>query len=276
VRPALRSLFGGAWRVDEVRVDNAYVSMLRTRDGRLRLLPALVAQREAAATGGGPRERKPVVVGHVQLTGGTVEFHDASFKARPHRLRVEGLHGDVGPLELPALDVPTAIDLEGRLKGPDRDGRLQLKGSLTPSTRDARLAAQLRGVDIVALQPYLLRAADTRVKAGTLDLHLDATVQQHRLRAPGEITLTGLELDGGRGPLGAFAGVPRQAVLSALERDGKLRIGFTLEGRLDDPAFSVNDNLAMRVSAGLAEGLGVSVGGVVEGAGAVVRELLGR
>jgi len=36
--------------------------------------------------------------------------------------------------------------------------------------------------------------------------------------------------------LATFGGVPRQAVLAAMERDGRIEVGFTLEGRLDDPA----------------------------------------
>ena len=49
-----------------------------------------------------------------------------------------------------------------------------------------------------------------------------------------------------------------------------------LDGRLDDPAFSVNENFATRMASGLAETLGVSVGGVVEGVGGVIKGLLGR
>jgi hypothetical protein len=131
-------------------------------------------------------------------------------------------------------------------------------------------------VDLVALQPYLLKVNEAGVKRGTLDLSLDATVKAKRLHAPGRVTLTGLELASGGGVLATFGGVPRQAVLAAMERDGRIEVGFTLEGRLDDPAFSINDNLATKLAGGLAETLGVSLGGVVEGVGSVIKGLLGR
>jgi hypothetical protein len=101
-------------------------------------------------------------------------------------------------------------------------------------------------------------------------------VKAKRLHAPGRVTLSGLELASGDGLLGTFGGVPRQAVLAAMTRDGRIEVGFTLEGRIDDPAFSINDNLATKLAGGLAETLGVSLGGVVEGVGGVIKGLLGR
>ena len=51
---------------------------------------------------------------------------------------------------------------------------------------------------------------------------------------------------------------------------------ITLEGRLEDPAFSLNENLATKVAAGMADSLGVSLSGAVQGLGGVVKGLFGR
>jgi hypothetical protein len=280
VVPDLRSLFGGPWRVASVTVERGYVALQRTRDGRLRLLPALLEERAKAAgpaaSGGEAARPEAVEIGRVELAGAVVEMHDASVGPRPQRLRLERLDAQVGPLALPALDRPVEVALDGVLKGVRRDGRVQVNGTLTPATRDAQIAVRLAGVDLVALQPYLLKAADTSVRGGSLDLALDASVQRQRLKAPGRLTLSGLELAHPRGGLAAVAGLPRQAVLAALQRDGKLRVAFTLEGRLDDPSFSLNESLATRVASGRAESVGVSVGGVVEGVGGLVRGLFGH
>ena len=61
------------------------------------------------------------------------------------------------------------------------------------ATRDSSLRTRVAGMDLVALQPYLARAADTTVRAGTLDLELDSTVDAGRLRAPGRIAIAGAE-----------------------------------------------------------------------------------
>ena len=110
------------------------------------------------------------------------------------------------------------------------------------------------------------------MERGRLDLDLDATVRQQRLHAPGTVVLTDLAL--GRG--GSFAGVPQQLVVAAMRQRGRIELKFTLAGRLDDPAFSVNENLATRIAVGLAASLGVSVGGAVEGLGGLIKGLFGK
>jgi hypothetical protein len=154
-----------------------------------------------------------------------------------------------------------------------------------PSTRDSQLRSTLRGIDLVALQPYLLKAADGGVRAGTLDLELASTVERARLRAPGRLSLSGLELAPASG---SFLGLPREAVLALLKnRAGRIELDFVLDGRLDDPRFSLSEDLAVRVAAGLAESLGVGLGDLARGVGGAgqraidaatgaIRGLLGR
>ena len=273
LRPSLASLWSRGWHIARIEVEDGYLSLLRTRQGKLRVLPALLEQpRGDSGSGDAPRVR----IAEVALREVAIDFFDASVRGGTHRLRFESLRADVGPLAIPAFDEPTAIDLAATLKGPQKNGRIVIDGDVTIATLDARLKAAVQGVDLVALQPYLLKVNEAGVKRGTLDLSLDATVKAKRLHAPGRVTLTGLELASGGGVLATFGGVPRQAVLAAMERDGRIEVGFTLDGRLDDPAFSINDNMATKLAGGLAETLGVSLGGVVEGVGSVIKGLLGR
>lgn len=277
LRPGLATLWSRGWHIARIEVDDGYLSLLRTRSGKLRVLPALLEKPKAAAgadagTGATPRVR----IASIVLKDVAIDFHDASVRSGTHRVRFESLQAGVGPIDLPALDSPTEIDLQAVLKGPQRNGRITIQGEATIATLDAKLKAAVHGVDLVALQPYLLKVNEAGVKRGTLDLTLDASVKAKRLHAPGKVTLTGLELASGGGVLATFGGVPRQAVLAAMERDGRIEVGFTLDGRIDDPAFSINDNLATKLAGGLAESLGVSLGGVVEGVGGVIKGLLGR
>lgn len=273
LRPALATLWSRGWHIARIEVDDGYLSLLRTRQGKLRVLPALLERaRGESAPGEAPRVR----IAEIALREVAIDFFDASVRGPTHKLRFESLRADVGPLAIPAFDEPTAIDLAATLKGPQKSGRITIDGSVTIATLDAKLKAAVQGVDLVALQPYLLKVNEAGVRRGTLDLTLDATVKAKHLQAPGRVTLTGLELASGSGVLATFGGVPRQAVLAAMQRDGRIEVGFTLEGRLDDPAFSINDNLATTLAGGLAETLGVSLGGVVEGVGSVIKGLLGR
>lgn len=292
VQPDLRSLFGGRWRVASVRIEDAYLSALRTRDGKTHVLPALLeapgkppvppvpprSRSDNPRPGpGSPEPAAPSVeIGRIELDGSRLEFFDATVRQPPLRLRAEQLAATATHVVLPALDEPFELKLDGVFKGPQRDGRISLSGRYTASTHDADIGMRFAGVDLLALQPYLLKVAESGVRRGALDLELHATVQRNHLRAPGKLTLSNLELGSGDGPLGTFAGVPRKAVLAAMTEKGKLDVKFVLEGRLDDPSFSLNENLATRVASGLAESLGVSLSGVVKGLGGVVRGLFGQ
>lgn len=281
--PDWQSLWSGArqgqWRLHSLQVQGGYLSLLRGTDGRIRLLPTLLPPAPATTAAQGQPAAAPahsLVIDQLQLDGTVVELFDASVRRPAHRLRLEGLAVQAGPLSLPQAQAPTQLKLQAVLKGPRHDGRLSLQGEVHLGTQDAALQARLQGVDMLALQPYLLKAGEGRIRGGRLDLQLDPTVQQQRLRAPGVLTLTGLDLAPGSGLGGLLAGVSRQAVLAALERDGRITLRFSLEGRLDDPAFSINENLAQRVGGALAETVGVSLSGVVDGVGGLFKGLLGR
>jgi hypothetical protein len=280
VRPDLRSLFGGPWRIAKVRVEDGYLSALRTRDGKTHVLPALLDERKNSHPAA-PRDEPasagvPLVeIGQIEVEAARLEFFDASVRQPALRLRVEQLDAEVEHLVLPALDKPFELKVSGVFKGPQRDGKISLDGHYTPATHDAGVHARFSGVDLLALQPYLLKVADSGVRRGSLDLDLRATVLGNRLKAPGKLTLTNLEL-AGDGPLATFAGVPRKAVLAAMTDKGRLEVKFTLEGRLDDPSFSLNENLATKIASGMAESLGVSLSGVVKGLGGVVKGLFGQ
>jgi hypothetical protein len=278
VLPDLRSLFGGPWRVARVTVEGGYLSALRMRNGKMRLLPALLEDR------GNPVKRGKsapadsgleIEIGRAVLDGARIDFFDHSVRTPPLPLRIEKLDAEAGPFVLPALDRSIHVQLAGVLKGPQRDGRITVDGAFTPSTRDADLRTRFAGVDMVPLQHYVLKGRDTAIEHGVLDLDLRAKVARGRLNASGKLTLTDLDLVDD-GPLATFAGVPRKAVLAALTERGRLEVKFTLEGRLEDPSFSINENLATKIGAGVAESLGVSLSGTVKGLGGLVKGLLGR
>ena len=266
--------------IADVRVRDGTLVMLRT-PGHLTILPALrdTSRAKAAALQASqavaPGETATaLVLQHMRFDRMAVDFYDATVPGgKPQHLRFEQVQGTVADLALPRLAQPIALDLQGVLKGVERDGQVSLKGSVTPPAHDANLAIRLAGVDMVALQPYLLRLGERSVRHGRLDLSLDAGVANRAVHAPGELTITGLEFGDAEG--GTFAGVGRRAVLAALKRDGRITLKFTLEGRTDDPKFSLDDSLTLRLAAGLGGTLGTGVKDVVEGVGNAFKGLLG-
>jgi hypothetical protein len=287
VVPELRTLLSNRVRIARVTIEDATLSALRTGDGRVRVLPRLV-ERAAAGAGESGDAAKPgarpaptpavppadgapprdtVLIGRIVLHGGTLAFFDASLGRAPHEIRLTGVEAELGDLALPSMSTRSQVRLTGAVQ-PARAGaaagHLQIEGWLVAGTRDSSLRTRLRGMDLVALQPYLVRAADTAVRGGTIDLELDSTVDAGRLRAPGRIAIAGLQL----APGSRFMGVPREAVVRLLEnRAGRIELAFTLDGRLDDPRFSVSEDLVARATAALVDRLGGSIGDVLRDAG---------
>jgi hypothetical protein len=270
-------LGGGAWHVRRITIEGARLTLWRTRDGRMHVLPS-VPDRRASGSGEAAAAAPPVVIRELVVADAEVVLHDSRVRRPAHRLALRAVQATAGPLHLPALDRPVTLSLEAALAGATgaAGGRIALSGTVTPSTFDARLTARADGIDLRLLQPYLLRSGEAAVRSGTLGLAIEATVHDKRLRAPGTVRLTGLELASGGGLLGTFAGVPRQAVLAAMQRNGRIDLAFELSGPVDDPRFSLQDTFAAELAVGLAQAVGVSVGGVVEGMGSVLRGLLGR
>jgi uncharacterized protein YhdP len=260
IEPDWRSVFSRQIRIARIVVSNGYLSTLRSTEAGLRLLPSLLKQTGTA----GDRAKLPSLrVDRIELADCTMELYDASVRRPPHRIRLEHLQSTIGPVALPDLTGQTRLDLQGVVQGPKTDGRLDIAGWIEVASRDSALKARLRGVDLLALQPYLIKATETGVRSGTLDLDLDVTVKQQHLHAPGLVTLHRLELTEGS----RFLGLPRSAIL-ALMKDGRqdIALRFDLDGRLDDPKFRLNENLAARMGASLASSLGISFEGIARGA----------
>ena len=288
IAPDLAALLSARVGIAGIVVEGGYVSALRGADGRLRVVPGLLEQQGGRKDAGkGPE----VSIGAIELKGGVMEFFDATVRRPAHRIRLERLDAKVTELRLPGLEAKSALQLDGVVKGVRNDGKVTIDGWMVFASKDSDLRNTLRGVDLIALQPYLLKAGEGSVRRGTLDLDLRATIAAKHLHAPGTLTLRRLDLESG----GTFMGLPRAAVVGLMKDGGdKISIQFTLEGKLDDPNFRLNEGFSTRVAAALGKLLGVSLeglaqgistvgqkgveaaGGVAEGVGKAVKGLFGK
>lgn len=271
VVPSLADLLSARVVLHRIRIEGAYLSILRTRSGRVEVLPGLAQAATAAAPGAGqtgqPNTGKTVEVriGQVELVDSAVEFFDASVRQPALKVSLAQLNARIGPLSFPDLTGQSQIQVKGVIKGLHRDGELDLAGQVELASKESDLKARLRGVDLTALQPYLIKAAETGVRRGSMDLDLHTTVKNGKLHGPGSLTLHQLELASSGN---SFMGMPRSAVVALLkDRQGRIRVDFVLSGNLDDPAFSLNENLMGKVGAAVADSLGISLEGLAQGVG---------
>ena len=107
------------------------------------------------------------------------------------------------------------------------------------------------------------------MKKGSLDLDLKSTIRKGLLYAPGTLTLSDMELASST-TSGTIMGMPRSAAIAMMKnRKGQISVKFVLEGNINDPRFSLNENLTTRIGTSIAETLGVSIEGMAKGLGSV-------
>jgi uncharacterized protein involved in outer membrane biogenesis len=258
--PSLSSLLTGEVKVGSIAVVSPYLSALRSRDGKLIVLPSLLSrsarpETPSGAHGGAPA--RTVTISRVTLRDGVVEFFDATVAQPPLKIRLEQIQASVRDVVAPALTGKTRFDLTGVLKGVQQDGQASVSGWAEVMSKDSSVHMRLKSVDLVALQPYLRRAAETRVNKGVLDLDLDSQVSNRRLRAPGKLVISDLDLAAAHGTVDTFMGTDRNALIKYLKStDDKIRVDFVITGDLDNPGFSLNEFFAKQVASALKETVG--------------------
>jgi hypothetical protein len=275
ITPSIVDLMTARISLDTIHVEGAYISMLRAANGQMKILPSLLERKASPPPSGasakedksGEKQATPISIGKVILANGTIEFFDATLRATPVKLRLEQINAGIGKLHLPELTGQTSIKADGVLKGVRQDGHFSLDGSIELASKESGLSTKLRGVDMVVLQPYLIKATETGVKQGTLDLDLKTSVSKGKLRAPGTLTLSDLELTSATD---TFMGLPRNAAIAMMKnKKGKISVRFVLEGDINDPRFSLNEDLTTRIGTSMASMLGVSIEGLTKELGNV-------
>jgi hypothetical protein len=281
ITPDLRALLSHHVHVREIHVSDFTMTVLRRQNGSIEILPNLRREMEAAngaspgaspasAASGGTGLPTEKLIDHIVLDNGAFVFYDRSVSNPPWRVTVSDAHANVDHVHLPALDEPTHIAVSGALKGPAHTGHVSFDGTMRLASKDSQTHTTLRGVDIVMLDPYLLKKAGAKanVTGGTLDLDLTSTVRGYHLHAPGTVTLHHLQLAESDDPLDSFLSIPTRAAVAALKsHKGDITLHFVLDGDLHDPKFKLNESVMTELRAGFAQALGVSAQGVAQGAG---------
>lgn len=266
--PDLRSLATERVLVRRVSVTGAYLSVLRNRQGSLQLLPTLLHRARRPVAPG--QASKALSLGLIEIDQARLDFHDQSLPRKPVHLHIEPVHAAMRDLRLPELSGQSALEISGTVRGAQRDGSLDIRGWLEVATRESDLQIRLDNVDLVSLEPYLIKASESGVRRGGLSLDLHSQVRGRQLKAPGTLLLRDLQLKSSGGVSGTFMGMPRQAVIGALKSGGdQISLSFSLDGNLDNPQFSLNETLSVRVAVGVAQSLGVGLVDIVRDVGSL-------
>jgi len=263
--PDLRTLFSDQIRISSIVVDKPYLSMLRN-PGKLIMVPSLTEkEKQAKAADSESGAARALTISTIELKGGSLDLYDATVSRPPLKVRMEEIEAVIRDVAVPAAE-KTRFEIGGIVKGVKRDGRAKLSGWVGPGARDSSSRVLLEAVDLVPLQPYLIKKNEAQVARGALDLNLASEVRNNNLDGKGKIVLQDLELARSGGYFDTFMGLPRNAVINFLkDNHNAIDVDFTLKGNTNNPNFSLNENLSTRIAMSMANQLGVSIRGVAEG-----------
>ena len=266
--PDLRSLVTDHIRISSIVVEKPYLSILRA-PGKLTMVPSLLEKKRRENAGA-----HAVMISRIELKDGILEVYDSTVSRPPLKTRIEEVGALIHDVTAPAIG-KTRFELAGIVKGVKRDGAAKLSGWIGPGARDSSSHIVLAAVDLVPLQPYLIKNNEARVIKGALDLNLDSVVRDNKLDGKGNVVIKDLEFAPSTSFIDTFMGLPRNAVIGFLkDHDNAIDVAFTLKGNTNQPSFSLNESLSTRVATAMAAELGVSIKGVAEGIGALGRKSL--
>jgi len=270
--PDLRTLFTDKIRISSIVIEKPYLSVLRN-PGKLIMVPSLTEREKNQRNDGSSQaSARAVMISTIELKNGSLDLYDTTVSRPPLRTRMEEIQAKIQDVAAPAAE-KTRFDLTGIVKGIRRDGRAKVNGWVGPGARDSSSRIKLEAVDLVALQPYLVKRNEAKVDKGTLDLNLASEVRNNNLDGKGKVVLQDLEFAPARGYFDTFMGLPRNAVISFLkDNNNAIDVDFTLKGNTSNPHFSLNESLSTRVATAMAGQLGVSIQNVAEGLGTLGRK----
>lgn len=280
ITPDIRDLLARRMHIRSVVVRGFDIAVLRTKDGAIRLMPnlrqSINGSNDNEASSATPPDSREKLIDHIGFEQGNFHFYDMTVGPPAFKVTVSNANATVDHLHLPALAEPTNLSVTGSIKGPTHTGTVSFDGWIKIASKDSQTTSTLRGVDVVMLDPYLLKktGAKAQVTGGTVDLTVESTVRNYQLHAPGTVTIHHLQLADSDSPLDTFMSIPTKAAIAALKtHNGDITLHFVLDGNLRDPKFSVQESLMTRLGAGFAKVMGVSVEGVAKGAGETVKGL---
>ena len=276
-----RTLFSPRVHAEYVFVDKYYLSVVRARNGGLRVLPRFTPEEREAdgqSRAAAKRANADKLIDHIVFRNGTVELVDEVIRKPPYRMLITNADGEAHHLRLPDLSNPTTIELTGSLHGPSHEGTVSSKGSIIFANSDSRLQTRLSNVDITLFDPYLIKEGGNTAKArsGTIDLALDTTIQNGRIHAPGSVVLKNLQLAQSENAGDILASVPAKSAVAALkDPSGTIKLKFELDGNLRDPHFSLTQSVGAEIMKGFPSAVASGASGIAKGATQAV-EGIGR
>lgn len=259
-------------KVEQVRFAGLKTSAIVGPDKRpnfLSVLPAPTKTSAAAAPTTAPTpaatEPFPIQLDELKFENASVHFSDLSLQPAC-TFDLQQFGGTIKGLSTKA-DSAAKVDLAGKL---DEASPFGVRGTLNPLARELELALAFtnRNLQLTPFTPYTEKYVGHALNKGRLTLNLDYSIHEKALKAQNKVRIDQLMF----GPRNDSTNAPKLPIKLAVallkDSNGAIDLDLPVEGRLDDPKFSVGPiivkvvvNLIVKAVASPFKLLGALVGG---------------
>jgi hypothetical protein len=240
--------------ISDLLMKNPYALVETNRKGKLINTYNLRTGKEKKKAG------PSFLIKHLKIQNGAIDYLDGKVSRIPVLTKLREIEFESQGIAFPADEDFTSFSLRAAIPGEMGTGILTSKGKIKLKTLDTDSTIDIKGLDVTGFKPYFHKEGEVGVARGFLDLDMKLRISSRKINAPGRAVLRDLQFESGSGVKEQFMSIPRGLVVSFLKNhNDQIVIDFTLNGDLDNPRFSLRQNIIEKMTLGIASRLGLPV-----------------
>ncbi len=264
IYPSLLSILTRELRIRELVIVHPSVYILRSRDGSFfGPWPGHDEKKDRTANEAGQGKAFQMKIDKLRIEKAAIDFEDRSVEGPPAAIYFKQLDVDIKDIQYPSASVRSQITVKGKMEGSKPGGEIETTGWMDFNNLDMGMLLKVTHTDVRGFEPYYRKRVSAEIESGYMDLQAKINVKNKMIDAPGELELSQFRI---RETRGSVLWIPATTLVSVLRDKGnRIKVGFHVKGNIDDPRFSVQENIMRRLAISLAESLGVPIKIVGEG-----------
>src|SRR4030043_454619 len=285
IYPSLLSLLKKSLRIKEITIVQPSFFYYRSREGVI-VGPWVTMKKEKDREGVSEEVKKkgneeiseegekkkvepiPIQINRVRIQRGAVDFEDRKVGDPPAQFRLRDLDFEIKNIRYPLTNYHSPIELKGKVKGMNQEGRIDMEGWIDLKTMDLETSLKIREIEVEIFKPYYRKKVSVKIDSGTMDMESQIALKEKKIDAPGVLDFVNLHIQEGGGTV---FWIPAETLTSLFKKKrNQVKVPFHVKGDLEDPRFNLQETFLTQIAFSLTEALGLpikSLGGGVGGTG---------
>jgi hypothetical protein len=275
IHPKIISLIKRPLKISRISIINPSLIVFRSPNGNI-FLPIPDAVNKEEKRGSESKTSVSIInIENINIENGKIFFDDEKAGSPGAKIRFDGFRLNIHNVDYPITSQISPIELETKIKGESSDGNLLTKGWINFKKMETETDLKARDIEIKTFEPYYQKKITAEIEKGLINMNARISIKNRIIDASGDMEFVGLKI----GENGTIFYLPAKILVSRLKnRDNKIKVKFRVYGNIDDPKFSINENLLTRIGLSIAETLGIPIKVVgekiIEGTGVSTEKII--